>query len=99
MDNYLTNILPRIILEGYKCKQNVKYNRLLHQTKERNKSNIDRLESLQSHGVGSQDSWFKNVSSTEIPIDVKKFLPLGPKFALYTTVRDVNIPSLLAGVE
>lgn len=43
--------------------------------------------------------WFKNISSKEIPDNVKFVLSLGPKFNLQTTVKDINLEHLLAHVE
>lgn len=40
-----------------------------------------------------------NLSDVEIPLDVKKFLSLGFKFALYPSVDEISIERLLADIE
>ncbi|XP_072387376.1 uncharacterized protein [Diabrotica undecimpunctata] len=83
----------------FKRRQQVIYNNLFHKIKRTNinKFNKFRLDSFDS--IDFRESWFKNLTDLEFPVEVKKLLALGPKFALLPNKKDFKVSSLLADIE
>lgn len=95
----LEESLPRYILTEYKCRQLIRYNRIFAQIKNKNSRKLKNLQQKQTSHIKSQNRWIKNVSSTDIPNDIKSFLALGPKFSIEIPKKEVSIPNLLADVD
>lgn len=45
------------------------------------------------------DDWFVNLTKHEIPLDIRRFLSLGPKFALPSTHDDFPVDQIISDVE
>ncbi|XP_045471751.1 uncharacterized protein LOC123678658 [Harmonia axyridis] len=79
--------------------KNNKYNRQFALTKQKNLDKVRALTDAQLGKVRSQERWVKNISGTNIPDRVLKFLSLGPKFSIDIPMKEISIPKLLSDVE
>lgn len=95
----IVKVLPRMTYENYFSKQKIAFSKKFHKTKEENLVKIGKLISENRANWKIADKWFRNISSKQIPENVKLVLALGPKFNLHTTVKDINVERLLAHVE
>ncbi|XP_045460861.1 uncharacterized protein LOC123671186 [Harmonia axyridis] len=79
--------------------KNNKYNRQLALTKQKNLDKVRALTDAQLGKVRSQERWVKNLSGTNVPDRVLKFLSLGPKFSIDIPMKEISILKLLSDVE
>ncbi|XP_044766380.1 uncharacterized protein LOC123322469 [Coccinella septempunctata] len=91
--------LPELLWEEFLRKNSTTYNRSFFRILTKNRNKLQRLIHDQVIQVTTQEKWLKNLSSTELPADVKTVLSLGPKFCLPPTKGDIQIPKLLAEME
>lgn len=99
VDEQLNNSLPEIIINEYKRRLNIKYEREFQLTKNRNIRKLENLKSEVFSKIKFQDKWFKNLTDIVIPDEIQQFLSLGPKFSVCPTIKDIRIDSLLADLE
>lgn len=95
----IIRVLPKPIYDEYFLRQNTLFKRSFYSIKEKNINKIQKLIQNSKINLKTEDKWFRNISSKQVPDNVKLVLSLGPKFSLPTTVRDVDIEKLLAHVE
>lgn len=95
----IQHALPEDITNHFFSYQNNKYNRQFALTKQKNLDKVRALTDAQLGKVRSQERWVKNISGTNIPDRVLKFLSLGPKFSIDIPMKEISIPKLLSDVE
>lgn len=95
----IISVLPRIIYDNYFAKQSTIFNKVFHKIKTRNVNKIRILVNDGRSILKTENKWFRNISSKQIPDNVRLLLSMGPKFNLHTTVKDVNIEQFLSYVE
>lgn len=95
----LEELLPIHLLNNFKHKQTINYNRQFNNIKTKNIRKLKLLETKQMSMIKSQDRWFKNISQRQIPERIASFLALGPKFSIEVPKKHVSIQKLLADVD
>lgn len=95
----LLPIVGELVVLNFQSKMKVSYNRKYHLVKEVNIRKFTKLEREQSHPMKVPDKWLKNISGIAVPNDILTLLSLGPKFNITPTIKDINLPSLLADID
>lgn len=100
IEGELRQLVPSVTLQEFFKHQRVAYNKIFDRIKSTNMKKIKDLQ-RKSHKVtyNIQEKWFKNLSSIQIPEEVKTILALGSKFSIPMNPRELNIRSLIADVE
>lgn len=91
--------LPSHILNEFKRRNIIKYNRQFNIIKNRNRNKIEKLKQNTLKQINSSSKWFKNVSNIQIPDDIRSFLSLGPRFSVEIPKKEVSVQKLLADVD
>ena len=99
LEDRILQFLPVDVWSDFKSRNKISYNKQFHLVKNTNINKFNRLLMSQSLNFKTEEKWIKNLSEVNIPGDVKKFLALGPKFALPVAKGDLSIVHLLADVE
>lgn len=99
LTNSINTMLPEHLWIEFKRRDDIKFNRFFYKKRDSNIRKFHHLQESQNQTIMFQEKWFKNVSSTDIPDEVKMFLSLGPKFSLPPSKKDVSLPRLMALVE
>lgn len=97
--NQLTSELPRIILDEFKRRQKVGFNKKFHKIRQSNLAKVERLHNTNLNRLVTHEKWFKNLSRVDIPNNVKTLLSLGSKFSLQISTKDIPVNKLIADVE
>ena len=95
----LNSLIPNYIINEYDRRLQVTYEKLFKSIKATHLNKIAKLERDQLEDIKTQDKWFRNLTTITFPEDIKQILSLGRKFSLCPTIKELNIPSLLADLE
>lgn len=101
IQNYILNSnLSNEILYMYFKSQSIRFTKIFDAIKFKNLNKIAVLKQTHSNKqFKPNENWLVNKSNKFIPDNIKHFLSMGSKFALKTTLNDINISKLLAEVE
>ncbi|XP_045466656.1 uncharacterized protein LOC123675350 [Harmonia axyridis] len=107
-----TGILPRHIVQNIKCLTNLlsddaennRKNRSYKKVFSNNKKLLEKkflaLKKRKIQSIQIRDEWLCNLTTTQIPTEVKVILSLGPKFGVAPLpVKDIPIKNIVADVE
>lgn len=100
IERELRQTIPTEILREFFRRQQITYNKIFHRTKT---TNLKKIKTLQRriHRVNYKvpDKWFKNLSQTEVPEEVRIILSLGSKFNVPLHQKEINIKDLITDIE
>lgn len=95
----IRGVFPEGIWWEFDHRCSFKYRKAFHRIQDTHIRKFSRIEREQAVQISTKSTWFKNISETEIPDDITRFLALGPKFSIAPTFRDISIPRILAEIE
>lgn len=84
------DIIPNNIYQEYEKRQE-NYKRKSNTVKKNNIKKFNNLIEKGKNKIKIKECWFKNLTNVDIPLDIKNFLALGPKFALTPPTNYINI--------
>lgn len=95
----LQSTIPRHIFIEFERRLKIRFNTVFNRVK---LTNLNKLNALKQNYINKfriQDKWFVNLSTTNVPEDIKVTLALGPKFSFKTTTKDIHMGKLVADIE
>lgn len=100
IERELRQSIPSDTLREFFRLQKITYNRIFHKAKDTNLRKIQALQrKVNKVDYRVQEKWFRNLSQTEVPEEVKTVLALGSKFNVPVNQNDIDIKDLIADVE
>ena len=93
------SLIPNFILREYQSRLIFQYNRIFSKIKRLNLGKINLTKTNTLHNVCGRPQWLRNLTSTNIPENIKTVLSLGPKFSIQPSIRDIPMRRLLGQVE
>ena len=96
-----SNVLPHFIVEEFKFRQSVAFNKTLNTIKRVNTRKFEQLKMDVNRDAKFRDNsgWFINLTNVVIPENISDFLSLGPKFSWSPNKTDIKINRIIANVE
>lgn len=92
------SLLPFNVIEEFEHKQKINFDKIHSITKDRQTNKFNKLHKQKYNTVG-YDNCFVNLTNLDIPVDIKRFLSLGPKYSLPTNNNNIPIDNLISDVE
>lgn len=99
LSNLALEKLPHNIYKNFESRLKHNYNREFSRVGKNMFRKLNNLIDIHKKRFITQEGWLKNLTNKTLPVDIKKTLSLGPKFAYPPTNRDISIKHLLADVE
>ncbi|XP_044749738.1 uncharacterized protein LOC123310338 [Coccinella septempunctata] len=100
IEEKLEHLVPSTTLLEFYRRQQITYKRIFNKIKT---TNLNKVKNLQMKSYKTdyrvKEKWFKNLSTMEIPEEVKTVLSLGGKFSVPINPREVKVKNLIADVE
>ncbi|XP_044744509.1 uncharacterized protein LOC123306525 [Coccinella septempunctata] len=96
----LRQTIPTEIHKEFFRRQQVTYNKIFHKVKITHLRKIKALQRrIHKADYKVLEKWFKNLSQTAVPEEVRIVLGLGSKFSVPLDHKEINIKDLIADVE
>lgn len=96
----LRQTIPTEIHREFFRRQKTTYNKIFHKVKATNLRKIKALQRrIHKADYKVPEKWFKNLSQTTVPEEVRTVLGLGSKFNVPLDHKEINIKDLIADVE
>lgn len=96
----VSDFLPTSVFLDFSDSCINRYKKLFNVIKRKNIKKITTLCSNQmSFELGILDRFLHNYTDTDLPIEVKKMLGVGPKFAIPLDKKDIPVPTLIKDLE
>ncbi|XP_044744639.1 uncharacterized protein LOC123306618 [Coccinella septempunctata] len=99
LDDELNDLLPTY-LEEFHHTQTRSYRAVFSKNRKILDKKFLDLKKRKLNSIKYKDKWFRNLTDTQIPNEVKVLLSLGPKFSIAPRpIRDLPIKNIIADVE
>lgn len=99
LESNFKDLIPSEIFIEFKRRSSIKYSYHYNKSKRQQLDKFNRLIQSQCKSIHTEDKWFKNISTTDVPADIANFLALGPKFSIQPENQEISTPHILAEVE
>ena len=96
--DYCKTILPPTVMVEFEEKQKILHDQKHEIIKTRQINKFNKLHKETCNIIGNE-KWFVNLTKKDIPVDIKQFLSLGPKYSIPFINNKIPIENLISDVE